>query len=106
MDHQPLVYLRTVKEPGKKQIRWITQLSKYDVRIQYRPGLKNYLSDTLSRLHTKEEETNTNYLQDPTIKEDDIPATLNFHDEPLYSKICYTDNLELRLLNYSELSPD
>ena len=48
-DHNPLVYLRTQKDPRGKFGRWIMELEEYEYVVKYVPGPKNVKADALSR---------------------------------------------------------
>ncbi len=48
-DHSNLQKFRTTKILSGREIRWSTQLSKYDFKIQYRPGPLNTKADALTR---------------------------------------------------------
>ena len=37
-DHNPLVYLRSQKDPRGKFARWITELEEFDYQVKYLPG--------------------------------------------------------------------
>ena len=51
-DHNPLVYLRTQKDPRGKFARWIAELEAFDYNIQYIPAASNVKADALSRIKT------------------------------------------------------
>jgi len=48
-DHQPLIWLFSLKEPKGRIARWIEILSTYDFSIIHRPGKKHCNADSLSR---------------------------------------------------------
>ena len=48
-DHNPLVFLRSQKDPRGKIGRWINELEEFDYKIQYIPGKDNVKADTLPR---------------------------------------------------------
>ena len=48
-DHNPLVYLRSQKDPRGKFSRWILELEEYNYVVKYVPGVKNVKADALSR---------------------------------------------------------
>ena len=48
-DHNPLVYLRTQKDPRGKFSRWVLELEEYNYTVKYVPGVKNVKADALSR---------------------------------------------------------
>ncbi|XP_052407838.1 uncharacterized protein LOC127952946 [Carassius gibelio] len=47
-DNSPLCHLKTAKF-GTIEQRWLSQLSVFDFDVQYRPGYRNIVADTLSR---------------------------------------------------------
>ena len=48
-DHNPLVHLRSQKDPRGKFSRWILELEEFDYEVRYVPGVKNVKADALSR---------------------------------------------------------
>ena len=48
-DHNPLVHMRSQKDPRGKFSRWITELEEYNYTVNYVPGSKNVKADPLSR---------------------------------------------------------
>ena len=48
-DHQPLTYLRTMKDPKGKFARWLNELSTYEFDVRYKPGKNHGDADALSR---------------------------------------------------------
>ena len=48
-DHNPLVYLRSQKDPRGKFARWISELEEYDYVVDYFPGPDNVVADPFSR---------------------------------------------------------
>ena len=64
-DHQPLQWLKTVKNPSSRLARWITRLDCFEFRIEYRKGSANGNADALSRWPLKDEdEEGENDFQD------------------------------------------
>ena len=37
-DHQPLKWLKTIKDPAPKFARWVMTLQEYDFDVEYRAG--------------------------------------------------------------------
>ena len=48
-DHQPLVWLFSIKDPNSRLVRWRLKLEEYDYETIYKPGRKNSNADCLSR---------------------------------------------------------
>ena len=48
-DHQPITFLKTVKDPKGRFARWLQELSGYDYEIKYKPGRMHADADALSR---------------------------------------------------------
>ena len=49
-DHKPLVtILSNPSIPNDKRFRWVEYILRFNVKIKYRPGDKNFLADVLSR---------------------------------------------------------
>ena len=48
-DHNPLVYLRSQKDPRGKFSRWILELEEFDYTVKYVRGTENVKADALSR---------------------------------------------------------
>lgn len=48
-DHRPLTWLRSLKEPNTKLIRWRLRLAEYDYNVVYKKGKQNTNADALSR---------------------------------------------------------
>lgn len=50
-DHQPLLWIMNVKDPGSRLLRWRIKLEEYDYEIVYKKGILNTNADALSRIH-------------------------------------------------------
>ena len=50
-DHNPLNFLKTMKNKNKNQrlVRWSLALQEYNLEIQHIPGSENVVADALSR---------------------------------------------------------
>ena len=48
-DHQPLTYLKNMKDPAPRLARWFTKLREFNFVIEYRSGSKHGNADALSR---------------------------------------------------------
>ena len=51
-DHEPLKWLKSIKNPEGRIARWKMFLQNYEYKIVYRKGKDNILSDFISRLYT------------------------------------------------------
>ena len=51
-DHNPLVHIRSMKNPRGKFARWILELEKYDHSVCYKPRKQNTKADALSHAST------------------------------------------------------
>ena len=49
IDHCPLQWLQTQKDPKRTYARWLMELQELPFRISYRPGRENVVADYLSR---------------------------------------------------------
>ncbi|THH21307.1 hypothetical protein EUX98_g8414 [Antrodiella citrinella] len=59
-DHKNLTFFRTPQKLNRRQARWHLFLSQFDIQLRHVPGTKMIQSDTLSRLHHLNQETNDN----------------------------------------------
>ena len=48
-DHRALIYLQNQPRLSVRQANWVEHLQQFDIKIEYLPGLFNYLADHLSR---------------------------------------------------------
>ena len=55
-DHNPLLYLTTTAKLDALGHRWLAELAPYHFRIFYKPGFRNTVADSLSRIPHSEEE--------------------------------------------------
>ena len=58
-DHNPLVWLRSMKNPKRPYSGWIVRLEQYNYTIQYRPGKDHTNADFNSRIKPIEKEQPT-----------------------------------------------
>ena len=49
-DHNPLVWLNSLKTPNSRLIRWKIKLDEFDYTISYKKGKENVVADALSRI--------------------------------------------------------
>ena len=55
-DHNPLVWLRSMKEPKRPYSSWLVRLEQFEYQIQYRPGSQHVNADFNSRIRVEENE--------------------------------------------------
>ncbi|CAK9824012.1 Retrovirus-related Pol polyprotein from transposon 297 [Anthophora retusa] len=48
-DHQPLVWMHSVKDPSSRLLRWRLKLAEYEYKVVYKAGKRNVNADALSR---------------------------------------------------------
>ena len=48
-DHNPLTFLKTMKNKNQRLVRWSLALQEYNLDIQHIPGCENVVADALSR---------------------------------------------------------
>ena len=48
-DHNPLTFLKTMKNKNQRLVRWSLALQEYNLEIQHIPGSENVVADALSR---------------------------------------------------------
>ena len=48
-DHNPLTFLKTMKNKNQRLVRWSLALQEYNLEIQHIPGSENVVPDALSR---------------------------------------------------------
>lgn len=53
-DHKNLEYFAEKRSLSDRQVRYAERLSKFNIRVAYRPGAHNGAADALSRLHSPE----------------------------------------------------
>ena len=70
-DHKNLEYFSQKRSLSDHQIRYAERLSKFNVKLCFRPGAQNGAADALSRMHTPEEEEGR--MHDPLLPQ---PITL------------------------------
>lgn len=63
-DHQPLVWLSSLKEPNSKLQRWKIKLNEFDYDIEYVKGKDNKVADFLSRINAKTHQINLNEIEE------------------------------------------
>lgn len=53
-DHKPLIFLYSCKDLSSKLMRMRLDLDEYDFTIEYIPGTKNIIADTMSRINIQD----------------------------------------------------
>ena len=48
-DHNPLIFLKTMKNKNQRLVRWSLALQEYNLEIQHIPASENVVTDALSR---------------------------------------------------------
>ena len=48
-DHNPLTFLKTMKNKNQRLVRWSLALQEYNLEVQHIPGSENVVADALSR---------------------------------------------------------
>jgi len=71
-DHESLTKLLIEKNLNGRQQRWLTHISHFDFKIEYQPGAKNFLADSLSRIHAGTPGPLDISVKDPTIDYDSL----------------------------------
>jgi len=87
-DHESLNKLMMQKNLNGRPQRWLTHISRFDFKIEYQPGAKNFLADYLSRIHEGTPEPLHISLEDPTIDYDSLE--LPDSTQPLQINTSYT----------------
>ena len=86
-DHNPLVHLRSMKDPQGKFTRWLSELEEYDYSVCYKPGKQNTKADALSRAHTK----NDDLTAFETIFDDKV-YTIDIDGKPFLEQLVQEQN--------------
>ena len=76
-DHNPLVWLRSMKNPKRPYSGWIIRLEQFNYSIQYRPGVKHTNADFNSRIEPSEEQLGKRSVGTQTKKQDISSRELN-----------------------------
>ena len=63
-DHKNLEYFSEKRSLSPRQIRYAERLSRFNVKVLYRPGALNGAADALSRMHTSEGEEGPAQIHD------------------------------------------
>ena len=50
IDHQPLKWLKSLRDPPPKLARWVIGLQQYDFEVEYRAGKNHANAGTMSRI--------------------------------------------------------
>jgi len=71
-DHERLTELMTQKNLNGRQQRWVTHITRFNFKIEYQPGVKDFLADYLSRMDERTTGPLDISLKDPTIDYDSL----------------------------------
>ena len=81
MDHQPLTFLQSLKEPKGRLACWVNELSQYDFKVHYKSGVEQTDADALSRRPHSCEDTK----QLASLCHPDIAVCQNISIDPSYT---------------------
>jgi len=94
-DHKSLTKLITQKNPNGQQQRWLTHISRFDFKIEYQSGAKNFLADYVSRMHEGTPGPLDISLKDPIIDYDSLE--LPEPTQPLQINTSYTSSTDFSI---------
>jgi len=94
-DHESLTKLMTQKNLNRRQQRWLTHISRFDFKIEYQPGAKNFLADYLSRIHEGTPGPLDISLRAPTIDYDSLE--LPDPTQPQQINTSYSSSTDFRI---------
>jgi len=94
-DHKGLTKLMTQKNLNGREHRWLTHISRFDFKIEYPPGAKNFLAAYLSRIPEGTSGPLDISLKDPTIGYDSLE--LPDPTQPLQMNTSYTSSTDLSI---------
>jgi len=94
-DHENHTKLKTQMNLNGRQQRWLTHISRYDFKIEYQPGAKNFQADYASRIHEGTPGPLDISLKDPTIDYDslELPDTT----QPLQINTSYASSTDFSI---------
>ena len=87
-DHQPLTYLKSIKDPHGRRGRWLMQLEEFDFDIIYRSGKKHINADSLSRMKidVEFEDNEPDNMFIKFVDHLEVPVSLNNVSTNMYSQ--------------------
>jgi len=71
-DHESLTKLMIQRNLNGRQQRWLMHISRFEFKIEYKPGVKNFLADYLSRIYEGTAGPLDISLKDPTVDYDSL----------------------------------
>lgn len=85
-DYQALKWLKNVKDPSSRLMRWRLRLEEYDYEIEYKNGKENTAADTLSRLYPITNEEIQPNVENPDYYDEYIDWKINITPAPITQK--------------------
>jgi len=70
VDHLPLTWIFSVKDPSSRLLRWRLKLEEYEYEVVYKKGFSNTNAEALSRIHLTEGHTNDHEVKVGPTKEE------------------------------------
>lgn len=107
-DHQPLKWLKSLKDPPSQLARWVTTLQQYDFEVEYRAGKSYVNADTMSRVpqtgddeETREDDVQTDQTESQAWTESVFMTTIT---QPTFDllKVQHSDPNIKQLINWKQ----
>lgn len=98
-DHKALEWFMSTKKLNGRQARWAEFLADFNFEIKYRPGLKNFLADALTRRYEDSEvqnEMKEASRHRPLLKKENLSEDiLNNLTDDIRTNLCVLDSVQL-----------